>query len=765
MKLTTESEKIDSKLLVRKLPKNFDHNYYCPKSLMNMSQSLSRLSLERMRMIMWTPELRNFWEKTIELYKKDPEMKYLNTFETPTQELRDNTNYMFTKAWKNLEYDYSNYKKNPIYMAGSVITNGFVNMAAGTKVGVHFGLYTKSLLSLGTKKHEIYIERAFNLTDYGCFMLTEMGHGSNVQGILTTATYDHSTRSFTLNTPLDQGMKFWIGNLAQTANMGIVFANLLINGQNEGVHAFLVRLRENDGTPRPGIIIGDCGMKMGVNGMDNGWALFKSLRVGVDSLLDNFTWIDENGSIQSKIKSKSKRFAVQITALSGGRLAISLSAAMATLQGCGIALRYGMVRKQFGERKGMENTLAEYPLVHSKLVTRITNALVYYSMADFLDYASLNVDIFDLGNAEVKELHALSCFIKTASTWNLKNGLLRARELCGGHGFSAYSHMPTLVNDNEVHVTWDGTNEVLLQQTCKNLLQEFQIFRSKSEINFKTLQFLRSFSEGQVDLNKVFEDFHIFVGKMLTGAFSDALRPPSQDSAPETKDSALAILRFLEALADNLEVLLQLRLYEMVDKSLAKFAQFLTLVNSTKNNFIRSFNKTLPHVLFPAAIFYGELVCFSTLKHNLGFIGDQKSPFLFKTVPHFQRLDEAKFLQEKIYCTKVLIVFAASTLANSAQFLIDAHESADITFFDSLHEIGLKLTDSMRFDSLTVADMFLPGDIIQTSIGSRDGDIFRNIQRDIFSRQSNFGKSPQTDTIRKLLQKARKSSIEFSNKV
>ena len=63
--------------------------------------------------------------------------------------------------------------------------------AAATKLfGVHIGLYTKSIINLGTKKHEDYIRRAFTLDDIGSFGLTELGTGSNVKGVLTTAKYD-----------------------------------------------------------------------------------------------------------------------------------------------------------------------------------------------------------------------------------------------------------------------------------------------------------------------------------------------------------------------------------------------------------------------------------------------------------------------------------------------------------------------------------------------------------------------------------------------
>ena len=71
-------------------------------------------------------------------------------------------------------------------------------------------------------------------------MMTEMGHGSNLQGILTTAHYNHDRRSFIIHTAHELGTKFWIGNLARTANYGVVFANLIINKQSEGIHVFLV---------------------------------------------------------------------------------------------------------------------------------------------------------------------------------------------------------------------------------------------------------------------------------------------------------------------------------------------------------------------------------------------------------------------------------------------------------------------------------------------------------------------------------------------
>ena len=697
------------------------------------------------------PLLRDFWEKSVQLYKTDPKMKYLNTFETPTQELRDNANYIFTKTWKNLGYTYEDYKKDPTYMIKALICTGFVCMSAGTKVGVHFGLYTKTLLSLGTKKHEKWMKRAFELSDYGCFMLTEMGHGSNVQGILTTATYVHSEKCFILNTPVDEGMKFWIGNLAQTANMGVAFAQLLINGRNEGVHAFLVRLRDDEGNLLPGLIVGDCGSKMGNNGVDNGWALFRSKRVPLDSLLNKFSWINEEGKFKSKIKSKSKRFAVQISALSGGRLGVAITASLAVFLGCGIAARYGTVRKQFGEKKGMENVLMDYPLFHSQLVSRISFGTVMNHAADIIDHEWYHVNVFDLSDIQVKELHSLSSFIKAAASWNMKEGLAKARELCGGHGYSAYAHIATVMNDTEVHVTWEGTNEVLLQQTCKNLMDEFNLFRTKGQIRYKTLQFLKKYEDSAVALEPAIEKIKEIAESLIIGELSPLVRPPKSQAEKLDFENAKKLIDGLHKLAVELEKIMQLRVYEMVDKCLAKFGQFLTSVKSTENNFFKSFNSTLPQVLFPAAIFYGELFCFSALLNNLQYIGKEHTGVaLFKETPFFGKLPLEKYYHEKIFIMKAMIIYGCSTLSSSGKFYADADENFDYEFYDSLSDVLLKLSESMRYDIITISDIAMPQHIPMSSIAPYDGDVYNSIKSHIFSRKSNFGKSPNWDLIRRL---------------
>lgn len=162
---------------------------------------------------------------------------------------------------------------------------------------------------------------------------------------MTTAHYIHSERAFVLNTPHELGMKFWIGNLGRTANMGVCFANLIINNKNEGIHVFLVRIRNDKGDILPGINLGDCGPKFGMNGIDNGWVIFRRVKIPYDFLLDKYSSIDDKGNFKSLVSDKNKRFALQLSALSGGRLAVSEGSVKAGMFGTLIAARYLTVRK------------------------------------------------------------------------------------------------------------------------------------------------------------------------------------------------------------------------------------------------------------------------------------------------------------------------------------------------------------------------------------------------------------------------------------
>ena len=176
-------------------------------------------------------------------------------------------------------------------------------------MAVNFQLYHKSIVFLGTEIHENFQKRCEESIDIGCFGLTELGHGSNVKGIDTTAHYDKETKEFIIHTPNDGAMKFWIGGAAKTSNTSVIFAQLYIGEKCYGPHAFLVPLRDRQThLPLPGVILGDCGKKIGLDEVDNGFIIFNQFRIPRENLLNRFSNVTEDGQFTSTIESADQRF-------------------------------------------------------------------------------------------------------------------------------------------------------------------------------------------------------------------------------------------------------------------------------------------------------------------------------------------------------------------------------------------------------------------------------------------------------------------------
>jgi len=99
---------------------------------------------------------------------------------------------------------------------------------------------------------------------------TELGHGSNLRGLETTATYIPETSEFELHSPTLTSIKWWPGALARTATHAFVYAQLIMNGKRMGIFGFLVQLRNlQTGEHLKGILTGDIGPKIGFSAIDN----------------------------------------------------------------------------------------------------------------------------------------------------------------------------------------------------------------------------------------------------------------------------------------------------------------------------------------------------------------------------------------------------------------------------------------------------------------------------------------------------------------
>ncbi|MGJ8684526.1 MAG: acyl-CoA dehydrogenase family protein [Nonlabens sp.] len=338
------------------------------------------------------------------------------------------------------------------------------------KFGVHFGLFGGSVASLGTEfHHDKYLKDIGTMELPGCFAMTEMHHGSNVKALQTTAIYQPESNTFVINTPSQNDRKTYIGNAAMHAQMATVFAQLIVNDEEHGIHAFLVPIRNQQGATMPGITIGDNGHKMGLNGVDNGTLHFDSISIPKENLLNKYGDVDEDGQYTSPISSPSRRFFTMLGTLVGGRLCVPISGNTASKKALNMAVYFALDRKQFGPPGKPEQSIMDYPTHQKKLMPLIANAYAYDFAHDHLlkEYTS-NSD------HDAQQIEALAAGLKALSTWNTTATIQTCREACGGKGYLSEMYFDLLKADSDIFTTFEGDNTVLLQLTAKSRLTYFK---------------------------------------------------------------------------------------------------------------------------------------------------------------------------------------------------------------------------------------------------------------------------------------------------
>jgi acyl-CoA oxidase len=350
-------------------------------------------------------------------------------------------------------------------------TLAFHDISLVIKLGVQFGLFAGSIQRLGTEyHHEKYLPDAASTTLMGCFAMTEIGHGSNVQGLETTAVYQRASDDFVLHSPSYSAGKNYIGNAAEDGRLAVVFAQLEVNGQKHGVHAFLVPIRGENGEPVPGVTIEDNGLKMGLNGVDNGRIWFDRVRVPRIEMLNRFADVAADGQYRSDIQSQGARFFAMIGTLVSGRITIAATANSAAKSALAIAIRYAARRRQFGSPKAAKETLLlDYPAHQRRLCPLMAKTFA-------LDFAlkhlvELNENV-STGNP--RSLESLAAGLKAATTWHATQTIQTCREACGGEGYLAENRISALKADTDIYTTFEGDNTVLMQLVAKNLLSEFK---------------------------------------------------------------------------------------------------------------------------------------------------------------------------------------------------------------------------------------------------------------------------------------------------
>src|SRR4051812_6662235 len=353
---------------------------------------------------------------------------------------------------------------------------GHADLSLFVKAGVQWGLFGGAVSLLGTSRHDELVPRIISGQLQGCFAMTETGHGSDVQSLLTTATLDRATDELVVHSPGLAARKDYIGNAARDAHVAAVFAQLVVDGESRGVHCVLVPVREDDGSPARGVTIEDCGPKAGLDGVDNGRLTFDHVRIPRTNLLGRYGDIGDDGTYSSPIENPGRRFFTMLGTLVRGRISVAGGAGAAARSALAVTTAYAVSRRQFAAPgTDVETTVLDYRTYQRRLLPRIATAYALQLSQHELVAA---MDDVLAGRAASEEdqrrLETRAAGVKVLTTRHATDTIQECRELCGGAGYLRANRLAALKADTDIFTTFEGDNTVLLQLVAKSLLADYQ---------------------------------------------------------------------------------------------------------------------------------------------------------------------------------------------------------------------------------------------------------------------------------------------------
>ncbi|XP_077308009.1 peroxisomal acyl-coenzyme A oxidase 2-like [Lithobates pipiens] len=335
------------------------------------------------------------------------------------------------------------------------------------------GVFTKSLTALGTDEQIAkWLPLANNYQILGTYAQTELGHGTHLRGLETTATFDPTTQEFIIDTPTITATKWWPGGLGKTSTHALVLAQLRSNGKNFGMHPFIVPIRSlKDHSPLPGITVGDIGPKMGLQQVDNGFLMMRNIRIPKENMLSRFSEILPDGSYVKYGSDKLNYFAmIELRVSIGGYAVDSLKKA------CTISVRYSAVRRQSELKPGaQEAKILDYQTQQQKLLPLLATCYsIHFMVIQTTAFYNEAFKEIRMGNFNsLAELHAIASGFKGFATEICSNGVEVCRKACGGHGYSLFSGIPTLYTWIVASCTYEGETTILHLQAARFLIKCF----------------------------------------------------------------------------------------------------------------------------------------------------------------------------------------------------------------------------------------------------------------------------------------------------
>ncbi len=345
------------------------------------------------------------------------------------------------------------------------------------KSGVQWGLFGSAVLQLGTAEHhEKWLPGIMDLSIPGAFAMTEIGHGSDVAAVGTTATYDAATEEFVINTPFRAATKEYLGNAALHGVAATVFAQLITNGVNHG-GALLLRAAAWRGTASTS------------PESDARTTVSRAASTASTTAVCLSTTCASRARTCSTATVMWPRTARTPARSTAPVAASSRCSERSCRAACRSTVRHpGPPRSACTSRSPTPPSVASYdgagraggPCSWTTASTSAVCCRVWRPRTRRSSRTTSSCRKFDgvfSGRtdtpADREDLETLAAALKPLSTCTPLDTLQEAREATGGAGFMFENRLVGLRADLDIYVTFEGDNNVLLQLVGKRLLTDY----------------------------------------------------------------------------------------------------------------------------------------------------------------------------------------------------------------------------------------------------------------------------------------------------
>jgi acyl-CoA oxidase len=387
----------------------------------------------------------------------------------------------FYDVHKNFFGKYIPTRDEVMFMAENSILSG--------SLGNHHGLFLPTVLGMANDdQRNWWLPRILTLRMIGCYCQTELGHGSNVRGLRTTATYDKKTEEFVLDTPTLQASKWWPGALGKVCTHAAVYAQLIIDGKEHGVHVFMLQIRDENHRPFKGIEVGDLGPKIGDGANDTGFLRLNSVRIPREMMFGRHSHVSKEGKyVKAQKKGNEDDSKLHYATMMFTRGSMTRQAGAYLAQACTIATRYNCIRRQgFIDTsrnisyKTEENKLMDYQIQQYRIFKQIGWAYAmkfigYWLIETFKQLSGESQDNYVITNLDaLPEISSTTAGFKAIATSLCADGIEDLRKCCGGNGYLLSSGIAGLASDYVWRVTAEGDWIILMLQAARFIVKTIQ---------------------------------------------------------------------------------------------------------------------------------------------------------------------------------------------------------------------------------------------------------------------------------------------------